>query len=452
LPPLVQLETAVAHLVHVQDDRTLICLVEAWSSQGDPPQDVLIALSKALLRLGLYDRAWGRLQTLQGQANPEIAILTGQMFMARGWNNKARKTLETALKTHPENRMLSDLYDQASEPATEPNHADGEPADAAAAIAAARHFMATGALLRARAILDRFQRAQKHDDVLVSDLLWAIEGDFSLQEGSLHDLASSYGTGLQSLPDLPEDPDHTETADVDDVIPPPDEGAAFPSLFRNMEPQTEFYGETMDGDDEITHVSAMASALEMKEETAATRETDPGELMPAQEVTQIQMVVRKDGNLESDTASLDREAVFDLATLPPVPTSDFDMGPEQEDADVVVHTRTEDEPDDAEIVTQIGAIPLALETAPQNMRALEDEAATWVKPPERPPERPSANPPARQETKDSPRPSTPRPVPKKARPAAKKWRQHLAAMLVVIVVATTLSVVALAAYALISWL
>jgi hypothetical protein len=370
------------------------------------------------------------------------------MFMARGWNNKARKTLETALQAFPENRLLSELYDQASEPATEPNHADGEPADVNAAIAAAKHFMANGALLRARAILDRFQRSLEHEDAHIADLLWAIEGDFSLHERTLQDLVSRYGSGLQSLPDLPEDPDHTETAHVDDVIPP-DEGAAFPSLFRNMEPQTEFYGEAMDGDDEITHVSAMASAVEMKEQAVPTQDTDPGELMSAQEeVTQIQMIVRKDGGLDGDTASGDRKSVFDLATLPPFPTSDFDMGPEQEDADVVVHTRTEDALDDADVVTQIGAVPLALETSPQNMGKLEDEAATWVKPPERPPAKPSSAGPD-----ETTRPaSTPRPVQKKTRQPPQKWRRHVAAMLVVAFAASALVVVAIGAYALISWL
>ena len=422
------------------DDRTLICFVEAWSEQGDPTETALLAQARSMVRLGLYDRAWGRLQSMQGSSDPEIAILTGQMFMSRGWHNKARKLLETALKAFPENRILSDLYDQASEPATEPDHSEVDPTDRTSSIAAARHHMASGALLRARAILDRVQRNQSEEDLLVSDLLWAIDGDFSLKGETLPVLAHRHGTGLQSLPDLPEDPDHTETADVDDILPP-DEVGAFPTLFRNLEPQTEYYP-VGQGDEEVTHVSAMASLRDMGSEPEPTKDTDPGELIPPSEVTQIQMVVRKDGAMEEDTSTEPKSSIFDLATLPPIPTSDFDMGPEQEDADVVIHTRVSEEPDDTDAVTQVGAVPLDIEVPPENLRQTEDEAASWVKPPPVP-ERPV------EPAKPAP---TPPPAKKRTRVKPTRWPLHVAALGGVLLIAIVLIIGAVILSLAASWL
>jgi len=364
------------------------------------------------------------------------------MFMARGWHSKARKTLGNGLLKFPENRILSDLYDQASEPATEPDYSDADVSNFAAGIAAAKHFMAGGALVRARAILDRLQRSHPAED-LVTDLLWALEGDFGLQGDTLQHLVRQHGTALQSLPDLPEDPDHTETAHVDDVALP-DEVGAFPTLFRNLEPQTEYFGSSRDGDDEVTHVSAMASLGELQEKAPEVRDTDPGELLPASEVTQIQMVVRKDGAMEEDNATETQQSIFDLATLPPFPTSDFDVGPEQEDADVVIHTRVAEELDDADVVTQVGPAPLSFEPTPKPLRQLDDEASSWVKP---------LQPPVPEEVgEETEAPTvTPSPVKKRARSRMRRWPVHVAALIGVALVAALIVIVVLAISFVASW-
>ena len=330
--------------------------------------------------MALYDRAWGRLQALQGAPDPEIAILTGRMFIARGWNNKARKAMEKALLQFPNNRLLSELFDQASEPPTEPDFTDANSADwadGAAAIAAAKHYMAAGSLLKARAILEQLKKTEP-DNPLIGSMLWALDGDFSLEDFTLVDIARRYGTGLQSLNDLPDEAEHTETASIDDILLP-DESGAFPPLFRNMEPPTEFYG-GIAGDDEVTHVSAMAGLDEMKTAPPEARVSSQSDLMPAAEVTEIQMVVRKDGAMEEEAASAASNSIYDLATLPPFHLgSDLDLGPEQEDADVIVHTRREDDADD-QAVTHVGAVQLDIEPEVKT-RQLNDEAATWAAPP-----------------------------------------------------------------------
>ncbi len=433
LPPLVKLEACVAHLAQAGDDRTLICFVEAWSAHGDPSREALLAQARSFIRLGLYDRAWGRLQALQS-SDPDVAILTGRMFIARGWNIKARKAVEKALQAHPNNAILIELFDQASEPPTEPDITDADPSEVPAAIAAARHYMATGSLVKARAILERLCKAQPAN-TLVSNMLWALGGEFGLDDTTFRDLVQRHGSVLQSLPDLPEDPDHTETAHIEDVIPA-DESGAFPALFRNMEPQTEYYG-AMNADDEVTHVSAMAGLTEMQQAPAAG-DTDPGEFMPSGEVTQIQMVVRKDGAIEEETTAGKSSSVFDLATLPPTHLSDLDLGPEQEDADVIVHTRREDDTEDDEAVTQVGKVELESEEPPITSRQLTDEAATWATPPKKPDPPP---PPA--ESKKSSQPPAPERKRRRPRPAVKSnWPWYAAAMVGVLLVSGGLIVLA----------
>jgi len=394
--------------------------VEEWSAHGEPSATAQLAQARSFIKLGLFDRAWARLQTLDGGKDPEIAILTGRMFIARGWNNKARKAVEKALKRFPRNRILSELFDQASEPPTEPDITDAEPGDGPAAIAAARHYMATGSLVKARAILEQQRKARPNHE-LISSLLWALDGDFSL-DGTLQGISRRYGSSLQTLlPDMPDDPEHTETVSANDLLPSEDSGA-FPALFRNMEPRTEFYGGLAGGDDEVTHISAMAGLEEMKTAPPETRDTDPGDLMPSNEVTEIQMVVRKDGAMEKDTGSGENNSIYDLATLPPFHVSDLDLGPEQEDADVIVHTRREDtiDPDDADAVTQIGAVRLETETEPEiRTRQLNDEAATWAAPPKK--EEPKA-------VDKSSKPGGPPRKRKKAR-APSRWPWHVAALL-----------------------
>ena len=405
LPPAFRLEQVVLNLQARGDLRSLIGLVEAWSANDEPSPVARLAQARALVQLGLVDRAWARIQGMVDAegASAETLCLTAELFLARQWPKRARDVLNRGLKTYPDDPTLKALWDRMSEPATTPDldAIDDEQADVSSLITAAHHLMASGSHTLARTLLDRAQKLDA-DHTQVADMLWALEGDFSIDD-SLAELVRRHQADLSQLADIDDEPEHTESIDATQIgLPPEPEKAAgaFPNLFRDLEPRTEMLG-PHDFDsvsDEITKVTSMMDLSSM--DTIQDR-TFSGEH------TEIQRVITH----QTLGDEPEPELAFDLSSLESDLTS-----PELEDDDVVVITRREEDtqPDEEEPsklvlddttpgppATRKGAAP----------RKQADEAETWIlpqqeleldDPPEDAPKKKAKKPKKRTEPKSSP--------------------------------------------------
>lgn len=328
-----------------------------------------VAQARALSRVGLVDRAWARLQGLidDAGASAESFAATAELFLARRWPKRAREVLHKGLRAFPEHQGLKDLWDRLSEPLTTPDldAVDDAAADVPALITAAHHLIASGSHTRARTLLERAQR-QDPANLHVDDMLWALDGDFSV-DASLGELVTRYGPDLGALADLEEEPEHTESIRIADVLPVEerDKGGSFPNLFREQDPRTEMIPEGLfdDASDEITKVSAM---LDIGGLDTIVDQTFTGEH------TEIQRVISRATLVEaaaSDTA-------FDLKAL----RSDL-AAPELEDDELVVVTRRDDEDTTGPSGESSLLVLERSESGPPTAdRRTGDEAETWILP------------------------------------------------------------------------
>lgn len=369
------------HLEARGDLKTLIAFVEQWTEVAEPTGPARLAQARAFLGLCLLDRAWVRLRDMldRGEADAEVHALTARMFQRRGWQKKARQTLQSALAEHPDDRVLQAMWDDLAPAA--PPAVDELKATDDQRIELAEHYMCTGALVRARSLLEGM-RKRGVDRQRIGDLLWAMDGDFGLGEATLGELAHRFGPDLATLADLPDEAEHTEAASME----PPAAAAEhadnpFPVLFRNLEPPTEAYrGPT---EVEVTAVSSMAEVRDLLPAGVGGEEGED---------TQVVHVFGKDGlpeGLGSDSdadvpANLD-DSSWDLSAFRPTPIkappttgSDYGDAPEGEDEDVIIVTKQESE----EATRRADrARRLSLEStaeAPARGHRVEDEAAVWV--------------------------------------------------------------------------
>ncbi len=352
--------------------RILIAFVDKWAAVDEPSQLGRIAQSRALVRLGLVDRAWARLQELaeSDTAAIEVLILTTELFLARQWTKRARTTLERGLVRFPDHSALQVLWDRLSEPATEPDLAGlaDDCNDVSTLITAAHHLIATGTHTKARHLLDRAARIAP-DNERVSDMLWGLDGDFSL-DTPLAELVRVHGPELLPLANFDDDPEHTESASPEDLRATEDrevEPGNFPALFRNQEPQTEFLPEGfLDEQEEVTKISSMVNLSNLDTLTDAT-ESEP-------EHTEIQRVIRHDPE-ESQPPT---DSVFRLSGL----NSDLET-PELEDEDVIVRVHGDQEKTESPgLVSDVehGVVIEPEPTSPPVTRLQPDESAKWAAP------------------------------------------------------------------------
>lgn len=357
--------------------RELLRIAELWASSADPTPVARLVWARALLSLRLMDRAWTQLRTLteSGRIGVEPHVLTARMFLDRGWPDQARKALDRALADHPQNADLNRLWAHLGDKVSAPD-GDGEFLPFDDALHLAERHLAFNNLTRGRVILERLRRVQP-EHPRVSDLLWALDGDFRSVE-DLATLVARYGPGpLTTLADLPEDGEHTdrtESVSHEDLLagqPQEIDARAFPQLFRNIEPMTEA-GRSPER--EVTAITSLA-ALRGPEPAPASDWTSKGD------DTQIVRVVGKNavavaGNYPSDLDTdesptrLVASSSFDLAAIrreaAQLPPSDLD-GPEGEDEDVVV--------------VKHHAPPSERETVPvaPERNDLPDEGAAWAR-------------------------------------------------------------------------
>ncbi|MCB9677013.1 MAG: tetratricopeptide repeat protein [Alphaproteobacteria bacterium] len=307
----------------------LICVVEEWADSGEPSEKALLAQIRALMELRSFDRAWARLKPLlEAGDEAETFRLAGRLLLERGELKDARTTLARGRHLFPDDAELKQLLSQTDEPGTVIDLTDPMEDDPDGQAVLAARLLVEGAPLKARRLLERVRKSHP-DHTRTADLLWALDGDFRLRGVTLADLARVHATPTQSLVDLPEDTDQTMESDdpTDDDL---DAGAAFPSLFKNLEEQTEAYGLVSSTEEpEVTQVSAIVT--DAGEANEVTQET-------TREDTQIMHVVRTAGH-QPDASAADTlvDGTFDLKAY------EQSLKGESEDENVVLHRKANPE-------------------------------------------------------------------------------------------------------------
>jgi hypothetical protein len=194
IPPAYRLELVALRLAEAGDHRTLISMVERWSQLGDPTPRALLAQIRAMLDLCMMDRAWTRLQALPDEPalRRERNLLTARMFLDRGWPRRARKVLDEARESWPDDPEVRRLAALLERPAPPIAAAEVDPeAPYPEQLAIAESWLATGAFLKARRLLEQLQR-RAPDQRRPAELLWALRGDFDLHGTTLQALVKAY--------------------------------------------------------------------------------------------------------------------------------------------------------------------------------------------------------------------------------------------------------------------
>ena len=392
-----ELSRLVRRLSKAGDSVGVVRLVERWSEEAELPRDARLAAGRAFLDLRLMDRAWVQLRELTDQdaGDLEAQALTAEMFIERGWSDRARKPLERIERVEPAHPRLRDLRGRLDAPPPRP------PPDArkieregtlAERLELAEVYLRSGSILRAQGILERLKRGDGDVPPRVESLLWGVRGDFTSADGDLMSLARDLRATLRAAAPVPSvraptltprgalmpDPaeweglDRTESGVSDPETAEISKSAlgaqlaggrgdpAFPSLFRGS--STDSGGGS--DDDEVTVASVMADAEDMAdpptfEDTDASLDVGAG--LDSGD-TQIMAFIQSGGErrLEpyrgedaADEARDQRTGPIDLRALQregpaaSVPEPDDDDATnggflEEEDQDLVVMTRRQE--------------------------------------------------------------------------------------------------------------
>ncbi|MBW2253351.1 MAG: hypothetical protein JRI25_01985 [Deltaproteobacteria bacterium] len=342
--------------------RSLIGFMEAWTAVGEPTPRARISQARVFVDLCMLDRAWIRLKeiTESDPYNLDALKLTAKMFIRRGWPNRARKVLEQTLAIAPDDPALQQLWDDAAEAPREPDPSLEEAESIEILLPLAESYLATGAMLKGRALLERLKRDFPSKQ-RVDDLLWVLAGDFSLGDRSLADLADTFGPDLSLLADLAEDAEHTESVTKEEILGAlgePRDAASFPSLFRKSERTQDTVTTTAD---EVTRTTSLADLEELRQSVAAARKA--AGIVSGEEDTQIRRIIRRDNAIDVTDAgeevhlaqTVPDDVDFDLERYrrdmgmreehpaPALPASDLDDAPEEEDDDLIILTKRERE-------------------------------------------------------------------------------------------------------------
>lgn len=205
-PPDHQFDAAVAALGRAGQRRLLIATVETWDEVGQPSARARQQQVEALLDLGMTDRAWTRLERLRqhpdAQGDPACLTLAARLYLAHGWPEQARHTLDTLRESHPDHPDLASLDRQLAHP-PEPVPADLpiEQTSRKVALQWVRRALATGALFQAGHLIDRCL-ARWPEDPSFSDLRWALSGRYALDEPSLRQVVERWGGGATAPPEI----------------------------------------------------------------------------------------------------------------------------------------------------------------------------------------------------------------------------------------------------------
>lgn len=228
-PSADQLEAATLELARRGELRLLVSTVERWSQVGAPTPRARLAQIEALLDLRVMDKAWTRLQAIPEDSPDALRRwkLTARMFVERGWPNRAREAVEQATALAPDDAEVQALAAASLEPPRNPPaHLPPAESPFEERLAVAETLLACGAFLKARRMLDVLDQ-ERPGDRRVSDLLWALQGDYELVGATLQQVVSHY-----AVPPRAADP-----ATGTPVVVTRNRGSgardgAFPALFR----------------------------------------------------------------------------------------------------------------------------------------------------------------------------------------------------------------------------
>lgn len=311
-----------------------------------------MAAARAFFDLRQMDRATLRVREVL-DARPQdldaLALLV-RIFLERGWKERARGPLaELAAAGSPDAPALTakaaaDFV--PPETSARQVEREGSPAQL---IALAERFCATGSFTRAAGILERIRR-QDPTNPRARALLWGIAGDLAAGPPLAEVLATAVPPLALQLPELPEEPEHTESVDASTrarmlaelADEPVDHN--FPSLFKS--------GDFLLADDdpmERTAISGMATRAEMQ---LAEQQQDDGlvSLTGGGGDTQILLVLRPGEDIQAhrrreesdrlrETFNL-REYQASMGMAPAPDMGDADAL-EEEDESVVLLARSE---------------------------------------------------------------------------------------------------------------
>lgn len=271
LPTASRLEATARRLAGQDETRRLVALVEQWAHVGDPTPAARLLQVEALLDLCLMDRAWARLQAISADGPWELQRqrLIARMFVERGWPKRAQKVIDRALDAHPDDEALHQLAERAREPARRaPSDLPAPEAPYEEHVAAAEAYLATGAFLKARRLLDQLVKHHP-DDARIADLRWGLQGDYALDGLTLDEMLSRFGapeTGYTELPDLDEEGDPTEAVPLD--LGGSGTVGSFPSMFG---------GHGADPSDPLdeAEITQSTDLSALREELEASRREEP---------------------------------------------------------------------------------------------------------------------------------------------------------------------------------
>lgn len=246
LPSPDALERTVQALERKGNLRVLICAVQAWDDVDEPTRRAKLAQVRAFLALGSTDRAWARLHPLLLRpSSAEEYQLGGRILLDQGRLPDAVELLRRGQERFPEHEGIRRQLHRSEAPQTLVDRTDPVDSNADGLVRLAEHHLSTGALLRAKGLLERVLQMTP-DHPRATDLLWVMEGDFRLRGLRLHDLTRVYGGShepQQLEPISPTDfaAERTESALPEHMalVDPP--SGRFPNLFKNLEPQTELH-------------------------------------------------------------------------------------------------------------------------------------------------------------------------------------------------------------------
>lgn len=350
-------------------------LVEKWTEVAEPTIVARVAQGRALVELRMVDKATARVRDLAEATPPnlEAMLVLGEAHLLRGWQREARRVAERGLELWPGHAGFRSLLERCADapPPPEDESVDLDHLPPAELVRLARHHMASGSFVRARSLLERVRR-RVPDHRAAQDLLWALDGDYALPGPTLTELCDRWGPELPFLPEIADEPEHTESTRLLDVDPLEERRSnhAFPALFRNL-------GET-DPDDagtesEHTAVSGMAPTVELRT-FEPSEHTDPGS-----DDTQIVRVLMNHPRGAEPPAAPSGAPNLAAELRPPPslrPARDYAAGDDEDDA-LIVHTRRE-ESTDATDRRDLGGLTEELEIEKKATQKGAVEDANWA--------------------------------------------------------------------------
>jgi tetratricopeptide (TPR) repeat protein len=360
-PPAVRFTQVLRRLVQSEDSRGIIRLVERWLEHGGVTLEARVFEARAFMDFRLMDRAWVRLGEAAEVApnSIEVQLLTTQLYIERGWPGRARQMLDRVVAADVADKdHLEWLHREAKKsPRALPEQASEIERTGAAeqVLALAEHYLTVGSLVRAESLLERLIR-DGYTPARVSNLLWAVRGDFGSHrlstEALIEELAGDEWVGEWGGHERTEALTHAdETAHVDpseldvQLLSGVDQ-RAFPALFR----RDEATGELTDGEDDEVTMSSMMTGDGQSESVSML--TDPdltpipgfGDTKIMEVITRGDVLVMSpvDGPIHRGTgrplsSTLDLKA-HQEELLPPDDAAFL----EDEDKDLIVMTRRED--------------------------------------------------------------------------------------------------------------